>query len=90
MHGDTLETEVGETGESKVGESKGVVILKAMSCRGITFAWSTVVAAPLPSSIIVSPPQVIGQLAVANPPFELPDSPKPPTPPPRPATCRHI
>jgi len=86
----TIATEDGENSESKVSASEGVIILKAMSCRGIALAWSTVVAAPLPSSIMVSPPRVIEQLDVANPQFELPDSPEPPTPPPRPTTSRYI
>lgn len=77
-------------GEPNVGNPTGVVMLKAMSCRGITYAWSTIVAAPLPSSIAVSTPQLIRQLDIANPRFESPDSPEPPTPPPRPAASRDI
>ena len=64
-------------------ESNGVVILKAMSCRGITFAWSTILAAPLPNAISISPQQVIAQAQDAEFRFDFPEAPEPPTPPPR-------
>lgn len=90
-----------ETGESQtkpnIGqhadnahEWKGVVIVKAMSCRGIAFAWSTIAAAPPPCPIDFSPQQVFTQLDVAQTRLDLPNSPQPPTPPPRSALVPHI
>lgn len=78
-----------ESGAGNVRETKGVVIIEAMACRGISFAWSTIVAAPPPAPIVISPQQVVAHLDVAQTHIDLPSSPQPPTPPPRSALAPH-
>ena len=80
--------ESGLPGENSEGEkqhlnSPTVLILRAMSCRGITFAWHAVVAAPLPPPITSSPHAHVDSVAISAALISSPDNPAPPTPPPR-------